>query len=218
MNLKTSFTLRFKTIIAGAEFLAEVECADQIAARNKIMEMQTHNQEVELVAALVFLDLACEEGGCYLMDEASLEIYSELLNDDLKIGAEHFLNECMGSYDHILNRITPADLGEVFPDGTMRLVWYADSAAFDFGTTVELLTRAAETLLQAQDMAYFGQGEDELDACDTEPMKDRRIELMYRAGLWPNSDGSFDTQKPEAVQAMLKHYGTLPIPAYPKAA
>jgi hypothetical protein len=218
MKLKTSFTLRFKAVIAGVEFLAEVDCADQIAARNKIMEMETQNQDIELVAALVFLDLAREDGGCYIMDEENVEIYGELLRDDLKVGAEHFYNESLGSYDHLMNRVTPADLGEVFPDGTMRLVWEADTAAFDFGTTVELLTRAAETLLQAQDMPYFCQGEDELDANDFEPLKERRIELMFRAGLWPSSDGSFDTQKPEAVQAMLQHYATLPIPAYPKAA
>jgi len=218
MNLKTSFTLRFKTLIAGAEFLAEVDCADEIAARNKIMEMVTHRQEVELVAALVFLDLAKPDGGCYIMDEESLEIYTELLNDDLKIGAEHFYNESMGSYDHIMNRITPADLGEVFPDGTMRLVWEADTAVFSFDTTVDLLKRAAEMLLQAQEMPYFCQGEDELDANDFEPMKERRIELMFRTGLWPNSDGSFNMQAPAFVQELLKHYATLPIPAYPQAA
>lgn len=218
MNLKTSFTLRFKAVIAGVEFLAEVECADEIAARNKVMEMGTQCPEVELVAALVFLDLAKDDRGCYIMDEANIEIYTELLNADLKIGAEHFYNEGMGSYDHIMNRITPADLGEVFPDGTMRLVWEKGTAAFSFETSVDILKRAAETLLQAQDMPYFCEGEDELDVGDSEPMKERRVELMHRAGLWANSDGTFSRQASGVVQALLKHYATLPIPAYPKAA
>jgi len=218
MNLKTSFVLRFKATIAGAEFLAEVDCADMAEASRKITEMMSQSQDVELVAALTYLDLGKENGGCYLLDEESLEIYSELLNDDLKIGAEHFYNETVGSYDHISNRITPADLGEVFPDGTMRLVWEADTAVFSFFASVDILKRAAETLLQAQEMAYFCYSEDELDEGDSEPLKDRRIELMHRAGLWPNSDGSFGMLPSDAVQELFKQYSTLAIPAYPKAA
>jgi hypothetical protein len=213
MNLSTSFTLRFKAVIAGAEFISEVECADISHALTTLKTMESQHQNIELVAALTYLSLALPDGSCDLLDDESTEIYGELLRDELKVGTEHFYNECMGSYDHILNRITPADLGEVFPDGTMRLVWDKELAVFDFPTTVAMTRAAAEVLLQAQKLPYFQQTEDELEEGDVDKVKDRRVELLFAAGLWPDSDNSFKPVPPERIPELLAKYANSAIPA-----
>ena len=133
------------------------------AAKATFQAVQSQEQDIELVAVLIGLQLGKpNNGGCYLMDDDSEKIFVNLLNE-LQLGAEHFFNERLGSYDKFNNAITPADLGIVFPDGTLRVVWKEEHAAKDFDTSLELVKGTVELLLQAQEVRYFQQTDDELE-------------------------------------------------------
>lgn len=201
MNLPTFFSLRFKTVIAGLEFISEVDCEDTTAARAQFQAVQNQEQDIELVAVLIGLQLGKpNNGGCYLMDEDSEKIFVNLLNE-LQLGAEHFFNERLGSYDKFNNAVTPADLGIVFPDGTLRVVWKEEHAAKDFDTSLELVKGTVELLLQAQEVRYFQQSDDELENDDFASLASRRLELLFRAGLWPSVDGEYE---PDTAQTTAR--------------
>src|SRR6476661_1705301 len=110
MDLPVSFSFRFKTTLAGIDFIGEAECANQEEARAQFAKVLAQSDDIEFIAGLIYLELAKPKGGCYQLDEDSESIFVDIVKT-LKLGAEHFLNESIGSYDRYTNRVTPADLG-----------------------------------------------------------------------------------------------------------
>ena len=125
MNLPTFFSLRFTTLLAGMHFTAEVECANVEAAKAAFTAAHTPAQEIELSAAMIGLDLVKpNNGGCFLLDEDSTKILVQILNF-LELGAEHFYNERLGSYDPLKNTVTPSDMGPVIRPHTFWCVGFS---------------------------------------------------------------------------------------------
>lgn len=206
MKLPTFFSLRFTTQLASMQFTAEVECADVEAAKVAFTGAHSHESEIELSAALIGLDLAKPGNrGCYLMDTESEKIFVQVLNS-LKLGAEHFYNERLGSYDPLNNRVTPSDLGILFPDGSMRIVWKVEHAKADFDACLDIVKGAAELLLEAQDIPYLQVTDEELDDNDYDSVTNRRIELLFAAGLWPTSEDEFEPVAASGVVELLGSY------------
>lgn len=192
MNLPTFFTLRFKTTIVDFDFTSEVECDDIDQARAAFGALHGAQVDMEMPAALIGLVLA-KPKGCYMLDDCSNELLGSVLKV-LRVGAEHFLNKRCGSYDPFNNSMTPADLGIVFPDGTMRLVWEEEHALFSFDETLSLVKGTVEMLLQAQEVPYFQETDDEINSYDSKSVSGRREELLFRAGLWPSEDNEFEPE------------------------
>jgi hypothetical protein len=211
LNLDTFFKARFKTTLAGMEFLAEVDCDNLEELSQHCNKAAKAEQEIELIAAMIGIELNKPNGGCYLLDDESEKLLVSVMKE-LKVGAEHFFNERLGSYDVLNNKVTPADLGMVFPDGTIRVVWDEESATQDFDTCLTILKGVVELLIQAQDMTYFKYTEEEYEANDYESLTNRRIELLFGAGLWPADDGSFEPETPQKVQLLLTLFENKAIP------
>ena len=216
MHKNVSFTARFQTLVAGVAFQAEVECADVAELSQQCRALYAAG-EAEMVAAMLCFDLARPDGkGCELLDEESEELMRTLWKS-LKVGAEHFFNERLGSYDKFNNRITPADLGVVFPDGTMRIVWDAEGSATDFDTALGVLSGALGMLLKLQQSAYGQQTEAEAEEADYASVKARRIDALFAAGLWPSMDDNFELLSAQAAERITEEYCCRPAPALAKA-
>ena len=205
MHKNVSFTARFRTELAGVAFHAEEDCADLAELGQKYRALQSAG-DVELVAAQLCFDLSRPDGsGCDLLDEDSEQLMRTLWRS-LKVGAEHFFNERLGYYDKLNNRVKPADLGVVFPDGTMRIVWDTEGSATDFDSTLTVLSAAVDMLLQLQKAPYGRQTEEELDANDFNAVRERRIEALFAAGLWPCTDDSFEPLEPQAIADITQQF------------
>lgn len=204
-NFELSFELRLRTQLAGHDFLSEVSCANAVEVLKLREDLAGLDQEVAMIAALVFLDTSHAEGGCDVLDDDSAGLFNELC-EHLKVGQETFYNSSMGSYDQLTNRVTPADLGHHFPDGTLRLVWDAESSLLGLDETVSILKAAAELLAEMQDMPYFCQTDDEMEVNDWESLAERRTRLLFDAGCWPADDDSFlDVQEATRSALLDKH-------------
>lgn len=200
-NFGLSFELRFRTQIAGHEFLSEVSCPDPAEASKVCRELACQDQDVELIAALVYLDTS-RAGGCDVLDDESMNLFTELCSH-LRVAPETFYNERLGSYDRWQNRITPANLGHHFPDGTMRIVWRLESACLDLDETVRILKGAAELLAEMEEIPYFCQSEEELEDNNLEALLERRAALLFAAGCWPADDDSFPEVEKATWAALL---------------
>lgn len=189
-NYGISFELRFRTQLAGHEFLSEVSCADSTEASSVCAKMACLDQDVELVAALVYIDTS-HAGGCDVLDDESMSLFTELCLH-LRVAPETFYNQRLGSYDRWQNSITPADMGHHFPDGTLRIVWELESARLDVDETVRILKGAAELLAEMEEIPYFCQSDVELEDNNWTALVERRMALLFAAGCWPAEDDSFE--------------------------
>ena len=205
INFATALTLRFKTVIGQSVFFAEVECADVNEVAKKCGEFGDTPFDVELVAALIYLDTSRPtSNGCYILDDESVEVFEELLSH-MGMTPEHFVNQRIGYYDRFNNTITPTDLGISFPDGSIRVIWDASISKVSFDNVLKIVKGALELLFTAQEMPYFQPTEDEIDNGDDKASK-RRSDLLFEAGFWPNTENEFDLESTISVTELLSKY------------
>lgn len=203
MNLQNSFTLRFRTIIANLSFLAEVECAD-LADVTKTCQALSIAEGPELIASLMFFDTI--SGTTSAPRDMALKIFAELCNA-LKVGQEDYWNEVVGSYDKLTNRVTPFNMGALFPDGSVRVVWDFEDSLLGFDDTLRILDNALWLLLKLQELPQFEPSEEELEEhgnC-TDLVEGRITDVLFEAGLWPDSSGAFADEHADIREVLKKH-------------
>jgi hypothetical protein len=211
MDIKSFFTARFQTTIAGFPFTSEVECENTTELREACQKLHAANDSMELIAARIGLDLAKPSSGCHLFDDDSEHLYIQVLKD-LGVGAEHFFNERMGWYDKFNNRVEPADMGMLFPDGALRLVWRQEESKLNFDETLRITKRALEFLLQMQEVPYLCATEDEYNENNVDGVRDRRTQALFEAGLWPDQEGEYEEVEEDRVAALLEQYRGMTVP------
>ena len=204
MDLPTSFRARFRTHLAGMEFNAEAEFDDINAFARRVRENDASDHDMVLVASEIAFDLTSGTG-CRKLDDESEKIFVNVLKA-LKVGAQHFYNERMGTYDPLNNVVTPADFGLMLPDGSLRVVWFLDEAASDFDTVYEIAKGTLQMLLELQDMVWGKATEAEYEDSIYDALEDRRIDVLFEAGLWPDTDNAFDAVSPSEQTAILEKY------------
>jgi hypothetical protein len=162
------------------------------------------NENVSLVAALVYISTV-RAGGCDVLDDASQKIFQDLCQN-LRMQPETFWNWSIGSYDSHTNRIEPADLGNHFPDGTMRVVWEQCNAVLTLDDAIRVLKGATELLVEMQELPHFCATEEEFDVGTDEPAINRRIDVLFAAGCWPDEHSCFDEEAFEKRATVLEPY------------
>jgi hypothetical protein len=203
MNFQIAYNLQFRTEVCGQEFLSDVYCADDDAARKVCEPFEDHPQQVDLVAAQVFIDTTRpDRKGCVVLDEESDKLFSDICAT-LRVKQGSFLNSKIGSYDELNNVIVPANLGHHFPDATMRVVWRDGQSAQSLDDTVRILKGAAQMLAAMQEIGYFGQTAEEFEAVTYEGVVERRTLALFEAGFWPDEDNEFTDSDASAVAEIL---------------
>ena len=206
MNLPNFFTLRFKKVIAGTDFLAEVDCDNLGEVFEKSFRLQQEVPGTSLSAALIGFHLGKLDGkGVHLLDAESEELFADVLTE-LHMGAEHYYNERTGAPDRYTNRVKPSDLGVFFPDGSLRVVWEKEHALLDLDASVDIVRKTLELLLRVQAIPYFRQTAEEIDNNDVDSVIARRLELLLKAGLWPTDAGKFDPELDITIRVLLHRY------------
>lgn len=202
MNLNTSFTLRFRTLIANHPFLSEIECRDFSAVRIVCGQLFAVDA-LEPVAALMYFNVL--DGGGGTPDDISERIFAQVC-EALKAGQEEFWNATMGSYDQWTNRVTPVSMGTVFPDGTVRIVWDEEQSVLGFDDTLRILDNALWLLLRLQKLPQLCASDEDYDNDLGEgPAEDRRINILFEAGLWPDESGAFPDVNSDVREVLKKH-------------
>jgi hypothetical protein len=203
MNIKVSFTLRFRTFIASHAFLTEIECADVADVRTACSQL-LEVPGPELVAALMYFDVISAAGSA---PEDYVEKVFVDLCASLKAGHEDFWNEATGSYDPLTNRVTPYNMGPLFPDGTMRIVWREEISVLGFDDTLRILDNALWLLLRLAALPKFQptEEEEEMHGNWTGPAQDRITNVLFEAGLWPDSSGAFAEESVDVREVFKKH-------------
>ncbi|MCC5611032.1 hypothetical protein LC612_30850 [Nostoc sp. CHAB 5834] len=190
MNLNCNFLSRFKTTIAGMDFYAEHHSNNYDEYLSSLKAAQQATASPELSAVLIYLDMSQPDGNsAYQLDDASNELLDELC-EDAGLDREPWINETMGSYDRINNRVNAVDMGAVFPDWSMRFIWSADKSKGTVDFALSLVRGAVELLLKAQELPEFKATEDQEDEGDYEPVKARRVQALFQAGLWACQDAA----------------------------
>lgn len=89
-----------------------------------------------------------------------------------------YMNEQVGTYDRFTNRVTPADLGKLFPDLTCRILWNESDATMEFHGVLY----ATAVAIKALDEANIGEADlDQPEAVDV----NKRLSVIYSALRWP---------------------------------
>lgn len=187
-ELPVSFRVAILTDINGVPFQADEECDDASALQALLDKLSGVTHSVDRI--LMYFDLSKPNGGCHILEDHSEQLLVEVFQE-LGLTAESFLNEAIGSYDPFTNRVEPANLGTVFPDGSMRILWSRDTAKADFATTRSLVHDTLEVLLKAQEMAYGQETEAEINDFAPERRIQRVVEMMFACGVWPDEDDKF---------------------------
>lgn len=213
MNLNPWFNLRFKTVIGGADFIAEVECDNLAEVGEKCQKIYSAQEGIELIAAYIVFSLVKPGGsGCYPLDDHSNVLLNTIVKA-LGVGNEHFMNERLGKFDMFKNTVEPADMGNVFPDGTIRFVWWEDKSSLGFfDETFELLNNALAMLIRMEEMPYFRETEQEFEECDGTGVMTRRTEALFKAGLFPAEDNTFEAEPGQTIDTVLQFYATQAVP------
>lgn len=203
MNIKTSFSLRFSMLVAGHTFLSEVECDDTSDVKTACSQL-LQVPGPELIAALMYFDVISANGS---VPEDYIEKVFVDLCTSLQVGQEHFWNEAVGTYDPLTNRVAPYDMGAIFPDGTMRIVWREEESVFDFDTTLRILDNALWLLLRLGKLAKFQPTDDELEIAGNVygPVYERITDVLFEAGLWPDASGNLGDGNQD-VREVFKKY------------
>jgi hypothetical protein len=195
--------LRFNTKIGGHLFVGEVDCPNLEAATATCRDLLS-DDNVTLVAAQVLISTV-RDGGCDILDDASNKIFQDLCKT-LQVHLETFWNMKLGWYDHLNNRIEPADMGQHFPDGSLRIVWEEESAALTLDDSIRILKGATELLVEMQELPHFCATEEEFEVGTDEPAINRRIDVLFAAGCWPDEDSCFDEEAFEKRATVLEPY------------
>lgn len=227
MNLNTlltmpvTFDLHVAHQVGKHTFTALVVCDTPQDSLKAFDAFSAAKLEVELVRADFTLDTSrptTPEGhgnGCYLLDEESEKLLADLFNE-VGIHAHHFMNERLGSYDRFMNRVTPSDLGTVFPDGAMRLSWTAESSKYSFDFVYSYLREVYGFLIQLQELKLFQMSEEEDEDNDFESLKNRRTSALFAAGFWPDADENeqLDDRDTATLNALLVDFANPESSAY----
>lgn len=215
MTLSNFFSLRFKSVIAGVEFVAEVDCDNVDEVSETCFKLATSNEDITLVAARIGFDLVKPDNkGCYILEAAEEGILGDVLKE-LKMGVEHFMNHKIGWYDVLNNNIKPVDMGIVFPDASLRVVWKEETALYDFDKSFAIVKGVISLLLAMQSIAYFQETPEEVEDGNTQSAADRRVDVLFSEGLWPASDGDFEFECDSVldVTKTLAPYLTMSVPS-----
>ena len=206
-DFRVSLELRFTATVAGYEFTKDLSCASMSEAYSACHKLLAAG--VRLVAARIDIDMSRRSGhrGCVVLDEESVEVFGNLCKL-LRVAPETFWNETCGSYDKYWNRVTPADFGHQFPDGSFRIVWEESQAAQSLDECIRILKAALELLGAMQDRPYFHPTEAEADAPTNwrRPAMRRRTVLLAEAGCWPDSEDQYDEDAFENRRTLLDRY------------
>jgi hypothetical protein len=202
IDLKCSFLMRFGARLAGLDFTAETEAddyADAVRQYERITKLSHITVERNLTAAQFLFDLEKpDNGGCYLLEDESAVLLTYVL-ENRGLGIERYENQTMGSYDRFMNRVTAADMGMVFPDGSLRVVLNWDNARIDFQAAFIFTKTLLEVILQMQDMPYFKATEEEEDNSNASAASARMKTALFDLGLWPADDDTYKRRKSDAV-------------------
>lgn len=205
MTIEISYLFRFQTRLANQRFLTEVPCENLAEAKAIFAEMAAETLDIELTAAMLYFQLlSAQAQGNNLPDETSLEILTELCAE-IGVCEEEFWNASIGSFDPITNRVTPVNLGTVFPDGTYRVMWDTEKSTQGFDDALRILTGALLLLSALQGLDRFNATDDEIEANDRSSFKARRVSVLFEAGLWPDSDSQFPEDS-VAVDDVMQQY------------
>lgn len=203
MNMKTSFTLRFRNVIATHAFFAEVECDDVAELRTTCSQL-LEVPGPELVAALMYFDVLSSPN--LSPEDLAEKVFFDLCAE-LKVNQETWKNEVMGTYDRMTNRVTPFDMGGLFPDGTLRVVWSEEESKLGFDDTLRILDNALWLLLRLAKLPRFQptEEEEEMDGNCYGPAQSRLTEVLFVAGLWPDKSGAFPDENLDVREVFRRH-------------
>lgn len=173
--MNTSLTARLQILLNDAAFVTEQDYDTPDELREKLEAMSQHlgsGAVITLEAALLYVDL--DRG----LDEDSEVVLGRLL-DAAGMDAESFFSEAAGSYDHFNNRVTAADMGLIFPDGTLRVVWTKERPVHSLQESLDLVVKAVGLLVAAQELPYSAADDDDESAV----LRNERTEILRAHGM-----------------------------------
>lgn len=173
--MTNSLTARLQIILNDVAFVAEedYETLDELRIGMEVMSQHLGSRAViTLEAALLYF---YPETG---LDENSQVVIGRMLHA-MGMGAEDFFSEPAGSYDRYTNRVTAANMGLVFPDGSVRIVWENVQSKESLRASYALVSQAIDLLVAAQGLPYSAdEDEDENDILQNE-----RTDILRRHGM-----------------------------------
>lgn len=182
--LKANLTVRFAVKHGKADGYAVFEAIDEQEALQMI-ETGLGEQSV-LEGAYVFLD-----GDAILdLDEFNQNILGEVMKQ-AKLSPDTFENYSMGGYDRLTNRVTPLNLGMVFPDGTMRFLWTPKDSPLSIQDSIALMRGTITALSEMHKDPYYSSTDAEINGEVEDKAEDRRIERLFELGFWPDVTDTF---------------------------
>lgn len=192
LHIPATYRLNVLHEVKGIKFYAELAYdtpAEVTAAFSKLDEagMEVSLEDAEITLDLSRKDVDGKYMGCYQLDDESNQLLAVICKE-LVVDAQSFLNERMGSYDPLNNRITPADLGNIFPDGTMRIFWHEENSRYSFDTALTTLQSAIGFLIQLEAMPLFQATPEEYEDSVYTGILRRRTAALFAAGFWPEED------------------------------
>lgn len=158
--MNTSLTARLQIRLNDAAFVSEQDYTTLDELREKLNTMSQHlgsGAVITIEAALIYIEPA--QG----LDEDSQIVLGRVL-DEAGMSAESFFSEAAGSYDRFNNRVTAADMGLVFPDGTVRVVWTKEHSVDSLKASFDTVVQAVGLLAEAQNLPYSAD-DDEDEGC-----------------------------------------------------
>ena len=174
--MHTSLTARLQIMLNDAAFVAEQDYDNLEDLRAKLEAMAQHlgsGAVITLEAALIYIEPT--DGH---LDEDSQVVLGRLL-ESVGLDAESFFSEAAGSYDRFTNRVTAADMGLVFPDGTIRVVWTSVRSTQSLQASFDTVVKAVGLLVQAQDLPYTA--DDDEDESDI--LQNERTDILRANGM-----------------------------------
>jgi hypothetical protein len=188
MKVDISLDLKIETTIAEIPFLALVEDLSIANAKELINKIGFENDNAQLKAGLIVLEAKENGSGVYVLDDLGQESFINLVKV-LGCEIETYYNDTMGSYDQYTNRVTPADLGHQFPDGTWRIVWEKQEGSLnkDLFITAERLAGAIDLLIDLSSHKDFTEELLFNDEKTKDELINLRIAEMFDAGFWPSN-------------------------------
>lgn len=143
-----------------------------------------------------------------VLNDAYEEIFETFIGltdvEDNSQNVQHYMNHATGSYNRLMNRVTPDDFGITFPDGSVRVMWDIDECIWLFDEAYERYSTFLTVLLEMSRHNYFNATDDELDEADYEGEQARKMGFLSAQGLLPNENGEWvEMAKLDAIQAAI---------------
>lgn len=141
MSRLISIDSRFSAGIDDLEVISEVEGLKTLdALYNADTKLRSKLSDIKLKESMLYFDM--ENSDCEDLELETLETYLESFGLNL----EHYYNETIGTYDRLSNKITPTEMGTIFPDFTLRVYWSDADSEIGIEQTVALVEMAIEQL------------------------------------------------------------------------